>query len=74
MIVVLVNCIFSTFFILILRQKKLFVSTNVSKEKRYGRSAILFFITFFTVQPLVNYKCENTASKVNTSNAYSCEI
>ena len=28
----------------------------------------------FTVQPLAKYKCENTASKVNTSNTYSCGI
>ena len=36
------------------------------------------FSSFFTVQPLANYKCENTASNVKliqfTSKPYSCGI
>jgi len=48
-------------------KKMLFVSTNVSKKIGFGK-------VVFTVQPLANYKCENTASKVNTSNTSSCGI
>ena len=53
----------------VVKAKKLFVFTNVSNFVlgTVGRQNFVF-ITFFTLQPLVNYKCENTASKVNTSN------
>ena len=46
---------------------------NTVCEFDIGRHTFIF-IYFFTVQPLVNYKLKNTASKVNTSNTYSCGI
>ena len=60
----------STHYFIAIRQAKeqVFVSTNVSKN-RVGRQVgkTVFALTSFTVQPLAIYKCENTASNVNTS-------
>ena len=42
------------------------------KEKlgMVGRQIFFFVIFFFTKQPLVNYKWENTASEVNNNITY----
>ena len=34
----------------------------------------MFSLTFFTVQPLANYKCKNTTPMGNTSNIYLCGV
>jgi len=53
----------------------LFVSTFISITVctvHVGRQNLIDLL--FTVQSLVNYKCENTATTVNTSKTYFCEI
>ena len=49
----------------------LFPLTSPKNIGTVCRQNFLFSLTFFTVQPLVNNKCENTASTVNTSSTYS---
>ena len=44
-------------------KKKVFVSSNISQYE-LGMVGQQNIFSFFHVQPLVNYKCENTASKV----------
>ena len=51
----------------------LYPQSSKKKIGMVGRQNF-FSLTFITIQPLVNYNCENTASKINTSNTYSCGI